>query len=300
MSEKDTPLKVIAGTPDHPLIIDDIEIPCYVLEDETRVLSKGGFLQALGRARTAKAGGKGESGDELPVFLQPNNLKPFISKELRVASIPIRFQGPKGESYGYRATLLPKVCEVYLAAHDEEKIYKSQIPVVHRAYALMRGLAEVGIIGLVDEATGYQEIRAKRALATILEKFIDKELNPWTRTFPYAFYEELYRLRGWPGPEGHKRTHQIGRDTNDLVYERIAPGVLEELNRVNPALPSGGRKSRHHQWFTPDFGHPKLKLHLAGVMALMRAAPNWDSFKRNLQRAFPKRNITIPMVLDED
>ena len=76
--------------------------------------------------------------------------------------------------------------------------------------------------------------------------------------------------------------------------------MLEELNRVNPALPSGGRKSRHHQWFTPDFGHPKLKLHLAGVMALMRAAPNWDSFKRNLQRAFPKRNITIPMALDED
>jgi len=38
MSEQQ-PLKVIAGTPDRPLIIGDIEIPCYVLEDETRVLS---------------------------------------------------------------------------------------------------------------------------------------------------------------------------------------------------------------------------------------------------------------------
>ena len=44
-------LKVIAGTVDHPLIIGDIEIPCYVLEDETRVLSQGGFLVAIADTR---------------------------------------------------------------------------------------------------------------------------------------------------------------------------------------------------------------------------------------------------------
>ena len=47
---------------------------------------------------------------------------------------------------------------------------------------------------MVDEATGYEEIRARRALATILEKFIIKELRPWTRTFPYEFYEQIFRL----------------------------------------------------------------------------------------------------------
>ena len=31
------PLEVIAGAPDRPLVIGDIEIPCYVVEDETRV-----------------------------------------------------------------------------------------------------------------------------------------------------------------------------------------------------------------------------------------------------------------------
>ena len=29
-------LKVIAGEPDRPLVIGDIQIACYVLEDETR------------------------------------------------------------------------------------------------------------------------------------------------------------------------------------------------------------------------------------------------------------------------
>ncbi len=299
MSEQ--PLKIIAGAPDRPLKIGDIEIPCYVLEDETRVLSQNGFLQAIGRTGRAAITPRRKPKRgvyNLPPFLSQKNLKPFISKELLVSSTPINFQGVGGLNYGYRATILPQVCEVYLAAQDAGEIMPSQKHVVVRANILMRGLAEVGIIGLVDEATGYEKVRAQRALAVILEKFIDKELQPWTKTFPYEFYELLYKLRGWAGPDGHKRTPQIGHDTNDLIYERIAPGVLDELRRVNPILPSGRRKSKHHQWFTPDFGHPKLKEHLAAVMALMRAAPNWNRFKGDLNRAFPKVNTTIPLPMN--
>ena len=104
-----------------------------------------------------------------------------------------------------------------------------QSVIVDRVVILMRGFATVGIIALVDEATGYQDVRARHALATILEEFIAKERRPWTRTFPFEFYQLLYKLRGWDEPDGHKRTHQVGRDTNDLVYERLAPGVLAEL-----------------------------------------------------------------------
>ena len=55
------------------------------------------------------------------------------------------------------------------------------------------------------------------------------------------------------------------------------------------------------QWFTPDFGHPKLKDHLIGAMALMRAAPpfGWDKFMRSLQRAYPKLNETGPLPFDD-
>ena len=149
----------------------------------------------------------------------------------------------------------------------------------------------VGIIALVDEATGYQRIREERALATILEKFIAQELQPLTKTFPYAFYEQIFRLKGWPGPDGVKRPSVIGHYTNDFVYSRLAPGVLEELKRLNPTLPSGRRRNRHYQWFTPDQGHPDLIKHLEGVMALMRASPNWDTFIRNLERAYPKQDL---------
>ena len=296
----DEPLKIIAGAPDRPLVIGDIEIPCYVLEDETRVLSQQGFLEAIGRARKAKGGHGAATVDNPPSFLAAKNLNPFVSNGLAKSTIPIPFQASEGRrGFGYPAITLPQVCEVYLMARDAGALLPSQRHIAERAEILIRGLAAVGVIALVDEATGYQEIRAQRALATILEKFIAKELQPWTRTFPYEFYELIYKLKRWPGPDGHKRTPLVGRYTNDLVYERLAPGVLDELQRINPKLPTGRRRATHHQWFTPEFGHPKLKEHLAAVMALMRASANWDSFKRSLQRAFPKPNEQSSLALDE-
>ena len=299
---KKNPLKVIAGTPDKPLVIGGVEIPCYVLEDETRVLSQGGFLQAIGRSRTSKT----ETGGvvETPLFLAAKNLKPFLPRKLLVSSTPIPFQASEGsKGYGYRATLLPEVCNVYLEARDAGVLLPSQLHIAERAEILIRGLATVGIIGLVDEATGYQEIRERNALATILEEFITDELQPWTKTFPYEFYQEIFRLKGWDGPKGKKRPQVIGHYTNDLVYARIAPGVLEELRRKNPpVLPSGARKSRHHQWFT-DSGHPRLKEHLAAIMALQRVSPDdaWDTFMNYVDRAFPKHSqLGLPQTADEE
>ena len=198
---------------------------------------------------------------------------------------------------GYNALLLPQVCEVYLQARDVGALLDSQQHIADRAAILIRGLAAVGIIALVDEATGYQRLREERALATILEKVIAKELQPWTKTFPYEFYTEICRLKKWPIPDGVKRPSVIGHYTNNIVYKRIAPGVLNELRKKNPVQPSGSRRNRHHQWFTPDLGHPKLREHIAGVMALMRASDDWNHFGRLLQISYPKLTNQISLAL---
>ena len=291
-------LGAIAGAPDRPLVIGDIEIPCYVLEDETRVLSQRGMFRALGASRGSR---HNDNGARRPRIMASKALSPFIPEDLAEAlEKPIRFKRPEGGlAYGYPATLLVDICETVLRARDDNALQWQQLGIAKRCDILIRGIARVGIIALVDEATGYEEIRAQRALATILEEFIAKELQPWTKTFPFEFYEQIFRLKQWPVPEGTKRPSVIGRYTNDLVYERLAPGVLEELRRKNPVRSGGGRKSKHHQWFTPDLGHPKLKEHLAAVIALMKAASNWSAFKRSLQRAFPKQNETVPLPLDD-
>lgn len=289
-------LKTIAGAIDRPLRIGDIEIPCYVLEDETRVLAERGMIGGLGMKR-------GIGGERLVRFLGGKSISTFVSNDITaVSKNPIRFQPPHGgtAAYGYPATLLTDICDAVLVARDAGALQKQQLHIARRCEILIRGLARVGIIALVDEATGYQEIRARNALANILEKFIAKELQSWTKTFPDDFYKEMFRLRDWPWrPWDVKRPSVIGKYTNELVYERIAPIILDELRKRNPILPTGHRGHRHHQWFTPDFGHPKLKEHLASVIALMRASSNWSQFLRNMNRSLPKLNETIEMQLDD-
>ena len=96
------------------------------------------------------------------------------------------------------------------------------------------------------------------------------------------------------------RPQIVGYYTNDIVWERLAPGVREELERINPKTETGVRRSKHHQCLTADIGPPALQRHLSGVMVLMRGAVKWEAFMRSLQRAYPKINTTLPLPIEEE
>jgi hypothetical protein len=280
------------------LKIGDAEIPCYVLENGERILSTRGIMKSLGRSWR----GRKYAGTQYPVFLEANNLKPFIPKDIEPVLAARHFRTDRGVvAEGFNADILPAVCETYLRAREAEGVLSpAQLTVAKYCEVLVRGLSRVGIAALVDEATGYQDVRARRALEEILERFISEELRKWAKTFPDEFYKEMFRLKGWPyAPWSVKRPGVVGHYTNDWIYARLAPGVLDELRRVNPKLPSGNRRAKHTQWLTEDVGHPRLREHLAAVIALMRASSNEEQFKRSLQRAFPRYNTNLELPLDD-
>jgi hypothetical protein len=294
------------------LKIGERVIPCAVVPSEPgkppkRVLSQAGFLRAIGRARSPKAGaGILSTADELPFFLQAEVFKPFITEDLRESTKPILYQVKSTNLYGYDAELLPQVCEVYLNLRDKWLRKHEEIPARYeRSIAacdmLMRGLAHIGIIALVDEATGYQDIRDRLALQDILDKFLQKEFAAWAKRFPDEFYREMFRLRGWTW-RGMRvnRPSVVGRYTNDLVYDRLAPGILEELQRRNPRDEKGNRPVKHHQWLTEDVGHPALAQHLYATIGFMKASTSWDQFYRLMQRAFPKKSTTMLLPYSDD
>ncbi len=283
--------------------IGTVTISAAVLPDKKRLLSQSSFLVALGRSRTPKAGtGALRSVDELPFFLQADQLKPFISEELRQSTTPIFFRSSKGQrSVGYDALLLPMVCEVYLRFRDHCLEQTGRVPnnykhIIKACDALMRGLAQVGIIALVDEATGYQHERDREALQVILDRFLRKELAAWAKRFPDEFYQHIFRLRGWEW-KGMKvnRPQVVARYTKDLIYERLAPGVLKELEERNPKDEKGRRKVKHHQWLTEDVGHPALAQQLFATMGFQRIATTWEEFYAMMNRAFPKRGSTLEL-----
>jgi hypothetical protein len=269
--------------------IGDLSIECAVLADGRRVLSQRGVGRALGRRHGGGDFRRRDGGGELPIYLGANNLKPFISEELAVvASKPIFYRSGSSIAHGILASALPQICDVWLKARDAGALKVRQLPIASKADILVRGLAHTGIVALVDEATGYQDERARDALAKILEAFIAKELRQWVRTFPSDFYKEMFRLRDIPYKGDVKRPQYIGVLTNDLVYARLAPGVLEELRRVTPRDEKGRLKTHLHRRLTEDTGHPKLQQHLAAVTALMKASDSWHQFKPLVDRALPK------------
>jgi hypothetical protein len=275
-------------------------VPCAVLEDGTRLLNQGGFLKAIGRSRTPKAG-SGATVAERPAFLSAKNLSPFYDAELVASTTPIRYRDSGGRiAYGYRAELLPRVCEVFLSAREAGALTHGQVHIARECEIILRGLARVGIIALVDEATGYQDMRAKDALAKILEQFIAKELRQWVKTFPDDFYKELFRLRklAYPPNNGLKPQY-IGKLTNDLVYARLAPGVLEELKRMTPRDEKGRAKHRYHQQLTEEIGHPRLREHLGGVVVAMKLSKTWAEFVDKLDRVYPKFGHSFNLALDD-
>ncbi len=286
------------ATHEAPVRIGDTEIMAAVLPNGKRLLSQGTFLRAIGRSRTPKAGTGGFSTvDGLPFFLQAEQLSPFISEELRLSTTPILFVSKAGRrTVGYEAELLPMVCDVYLKFRDScaGKIPRNYEHIITACDVLMRGLAIVGIIGLIDEATGYQEVRSRRALQDLLDKYLRRELAAWAKRFPDEFYRHIFRLRGWEWKEmASHRPGAVAHYTNDIVYARLAPGILEELQARNPTDERGRRKAKHHQWLTDDVGHPALAQHLYAVIGLMRASASWQQFITMLDMAFPKKGDTL-------
>jgi len=292
-------IDAVCGSPDKPLRIGDVEIDCYVLVDGTRVVTQASFLGALGRHRRAKS--YRERNADLPPILQGKAISPYIPSTILEKARPITFSLPNGgRASGYNAELLPEVCEVYLRAREAKALSAPQERTAAQAEIIMRGLATVGIIALVDEATGYQDIRARDALATILEEFIAKEIQAYVQTFPPDFYGEMFRLRGLPFPvETVHKPQYFGHLTNDVVYKRLAPGVLEELQKTTPKDSKGRRKHKFFQRLTSNIGYPKLREHLGSVVTLMKISNDWDDFMVKLDQIHPRVEDTIPMQIDD-
>jgi hypothetical protein len=275
------------ATHEGTLTIGTMEIPCAVLEDGTRVLTQSGVMVALGRARQAKGREYYDADVNLPAFLTAKNLKQFIPQELTVTSSQLEFKTKSGiRAFGYRAELLPLICGVFL---DAEKagalIQRLQGHIAERALILIRGLASVGIIALVDEATGYQYERPRRDLEEYLKKFLAESLRRWVRTFPGDYFKHLCRLKGVQLRPDMKLPQYFGHLTNDIVWRRIAPGLLKALKERREER--GKPSNKLFQWTSEEVGKPELLLHLGMVVGLMKLHTDYDAFHKQLDQIAP-------------
>ena len=294
--------QVLRATHQGKLKIGNIELNCAVLNDGTRVISKKAIYTAFGRTMS------GRRIDDvrvrnMPTFVDAKNLQSFIDGDLHAMLKPIKYFDLNNKSVeGYRAEILPSLCDVYLNARVADVLAPKQLSLAAASEILVRAFAKVGIIALVDEATGFQDKRVKNALELILNKFLLEEAKKYEVTFPLQLYKEWFRLNGWEWrPENaQKRPKILGKWTNQYIYARMAPHLLDELKRRNPRNEKGNLKDKHFQYLTDDIGEPRLREFFGGHLALAKASMTWKKYIRLVERAYPLFGDQIPLFEEEE
>jgi hypothetical protein len=272
---------------DHPLRIGGIELACYVLNDGTRAFSQRGLMEALSL---------GVRGGRIEALVA--TLRDFLPAEIAgVLAAPIQFRRKGGGPlvHGYPATTLVDVCNAILAKQRAGPSSPQTKMLSDRAQIIVSAVAKIGIIALVDEATGYTRAETLQAL---LDRYLRIELAAWAKRFPDEFYEHIFRLKGWEWKgRSVNPPWAVGRITKDLIYARLAPGILKELEKRNPRV-GKHRKGKHTQLLTDDVGVPALQQHMAMVVGFERVADTWDDLMKNMDRALPRKdeNLQLPLL----
>lgn len=278
--------KVPRATHHGVLPIGDVEFDAYVLDDGRRVLSRRGMAKALF--------GPNSGGGDFARFTGSKGVKPYLSQHLlAVLNEPIEFWTNRGRSraLGVEATALQELCGGVVRAAIDGMLRADQIEAAKRAAVYSEAFARVGVVALVDEATGYQRDRREHELREILNAYIQVELRPYSARFPRSFFEHMCRLHGWESRDDMRTPRAAGQFISRHIYERLPVGVVEALRSINPADDHGRRRNKH----ADGDALQHLERQIQTVHALMSAADTREEFDRHMGRVFgPPRKPAPP------
>ena len=182
------------------------------MEDGTRLINQGTMLTALGRDPRPRAvpRRRGVVRDQPPAVHLGEARRDAVDPDhlLRARRWPLP-RLPRGRCCprSARSTWKP--------ANGD--LLRSQLSAARAAEILVRGLARVGITVLIDEATGYEEVKARDELQQILEAYVAAELRPWMKMFPDEFFEQIDRLQGLQLQARHIEADTVRRQVGQQV-----------------------------------------------------------------------------------
>ena len=269
-----------------------INLSCFILEDGARVLSSRSMENAL---KMVDKNSQQKKEPWLKKYLSQKSLQPFIYKERKLNHYdPIICYDGNKEIHGYEATRLVDFCDGMLEARKNIELDKRQKIVAERCETLVRAFAKVGIIALIDEATGYQYKREKTELQAILKTFVSDEILKWQKTFHEDFYKQIFRLWNIPFTAKiiRKKPRLIGWLTNELIYNNMPENSFIS-DEPSETLKKNENDYSHrlHQSLTP-LGKENLKKVFYSAETLASISKSWNKFTRLMKEKYhPERDL---------
>lgn len=233
-----------------------------------------------------------------PTGRESGNLQRYLDRnplasESLLAESPVEFEvvldnGARKGALGREVTVLIEICDKFLEARDKNLLKAAQMPVAVQAEIIMRSCAKVGIIALVDEATGFEKVKKRNDLQLKIQAFIADEIQEWARMFPEEFWFELARLEGVRYSPG-SRPLRWGKYVMMFVYDAIDPEIGKELRKRNP---NPRFLSNHHQWFK-QFGRQRVDVQVQSVLTIMKLCHDMTDFKAKFAHVFKKSPLQM-------
>ncbi|RJF93948.1 P63C domain-containing protein [Sphingomonas cavernae] len=279
--------RIPSAETDGILKVGDVGLDVFVLDDRRRVISKKAMARALHL--------KSEGGNAFMRTMSRKGIQAVISSELATKiERPIAFYTVRGElADGYDAETLIEICDALIEARNRGKLAASQFFLSIQAEIIFRSAAKLGIIALVDEATGYVD-KTRDEYRKLFESFIREEFRQWEREFPDKFFDMIYRLYGLKRqkPDSSKHPQFFGHFIRKFIYYPLANSngaILEQLEEKNPVVyDSGGRRFKFFQYLTNEIGMSSFRQHLWQVVGIGESATDRVHFERGFYRAFPE------------
>ena len=263
------------------LHVGEATLPCYVLDNGERVFSLKGAVVGLIETE----------GGQLAEYIRVQPLRPFLPDDLvpsENGAIPALIQfDTGGDGFTKYASGLPvekfmDLCVAYSAAADKVKLTERQSRIAVNANRFIRACAKVGVVALVDEATGYQDRREVDELQFKLNLYLAESMRKWEKTFPDELWAQFGRLTGWTKP-AHQRPKYWGHLVLELVYKYLDPDVTEWLQE-NAPKPAHGQN--YHQWLTSQYGLRRLVEHIWKLIGVASTCETMEDLRYRMKELY--------------
>src|ERR1017187_84372 len=267
--------------------IGSVQIECYVLDNLKRVIHKRGMAKALGM--------KSEGGNVFMRAMGRKGLGSVIGEELRSKlDNPLIFKTLTADlGHGYDATILIDICDAIIEAAKTDKLGPNQEDLAKQAEIIIPASAKLGIVALVDDATGFIADKRREQYKELFREFIREEIKLYDEPqFPDQLFDVIYKIYGLPRKSDTQNHPQFfGKFIRKYIYEPLANSngaILEMLDEKNPVVyVNGGRRYKMYNFLSDVVGMPKLKAHFWQVIGIGNSVKNKAQFERSFYTAFP-------------
>jgi len=275
------------------LDILDLQIPCYVLDSEQRVIGRVAVTTMLTEV---------ERHGDLEGYLSSKSWQDYVDLDALIMQMVV-FELPEVEQLGKTVKGLPTGVLIDLCsglidalnAHQtgKVKLTKRQLDMARQASRFLAACAKVGLDALVDEATGYQEHREKDALQVKLRAYLEESMRPWEKTFPDELWVEFGRLTNWKGGVT-QRPKYWGILVTQLIYEYLDSDVAQWLKEN---VPSPRKGQNYHQWLSSQYGLRRLVEHIWMVVGVAKTCQTMDELRHKMNQMFGKGVLQLDLFM---